>query len=39
MEESKNTNSHNKWLDEIHLTKDGGVIKRIYKYGEEDVLP
>jgi len=31
--------SHKKWLDEIHLTKDGGVIKRIYKLGEEDVLP
>ena len=28
-----------KWLDEIHLTKDGGVIKRIYRYGEEDITP
>ena len=25
-------------MDEIHLTKDGGVIKRIYKFGE-DPLP
>ena len=25
-----------KWLDEIHLTKDGGVIKRIYRHGELD---
>lgn len=28
-----------KWLDEIHLTSDDGVIKRIYKQGEEDVTP
>lgn len=28
-----------KVLDEIHLTKDGGIIKRIYKFGEEDILP
>ena len=24
-----------KWVDEIHLTKDGGVIKRIFKRGDE----
>lgn len=29
----------NKWLDQIHLTSDSGVIKRIYKFGEEDILP
>jgi hypothetical protein len=34
MVEDKNQSSH-KWLDEIHLTKDGGVIKRIYRYGED----
>ncbi len=28
-----------KWIDEIHLTKDSGVIKRIYKKGEDDLLP
>jgi FKBP-type peptidyl-prolyl cis-trans isomerase len=29
-----------KWLDEIHLTKDGGIIKRIYRNGgEEDPCP
>lgn len=27
------------WLDEIHLTKDGGVIKRIYRFGESDSEP
>ena len=31
--------STHKWLDEIHLTKDSGVIKRIYRFGEEEVLP
>jgi peptidylprolyl isomerase len=31
--------STNKWLDEIHLTKDGGVIKRIYRFGEEEIMP
>ena len=25
-----------KWIDEVHLTKDGGVIKRIYRNGESD---
>lgn len=25
-----------KYLDEIHLTKDSGVIKRIYRFGEKD---
>ena len=25
-------------LDEVHLTKDSGVIKRIYRFGEEDGL-
>ena len=25
---------HNKWIDEIYLTKDEGVIKRIYTRGE-----
>ena len=30
MEEQKT----NKWIDEVHLTKDGGVIKRKYKEGE-----
>jgi peptidylprolyl isomerase len=29
-----------KWLDEIHLTKDSGVIKRIYRFGDkESALP
>ena len=28
--------SGSKWLDEIHLTKDSGVIKRIYRQGESD---
>lgn len=25
----------NEWLEEVKLTEDGGVIKRIYAYGEE----
>ena len=28
-----------KWLDEIHLTKNSGVIKRIYRFGEEEIIP
>ena len=35
---STTTASH-KWLDEIHLTKDSGVIKRVYRLGEEDITP
>ena len=31
--------SAKRWVDEIHLTKDSGVIKRIYKFGEEDITP
>jgi peptidylprolyl isomerase len=31
------TQPEHKWLEEIHLTKDGGVIKRIYKRGEDPV--
>lgn len=26
-----------KWIDEVHLTQDGGLIKRIYTKGEEPV--
>jgi peptidylprolyl isomerase len=29
----------NKWIDEIHLTQDGGLIKRIYRNGEEELCP
>ena len=29
----------NKWIDEIHLTQDGGIIKRIYKKGESGACP
>jgi hypothetical protein len=31
--------TNKKWLDEIHLTQDSGVIKRIYRFGEEDITP
>lgn len=31
------TQPAHKWIDEIHLTKDGGVIKRIYTNGEDPV--
>lgn len=31
--------TNNKWLDEIHLTNDGGVIKRIYVKGDENTNP
>ena len=31
--------SGSKWLDEIHLTKNSGVIKRIYRFGEEEIIP
>jgi len=33
------SSSSNKWIDEIHLTKDSGVIKRIYRMGEGEVVP
>jgi len=25
----------NHWLEEVALTEDGGVVKRIYQYGDE----
>ena len=36
MEDSK---QKSEYIDEIHLTNDGGVIKRMVKEGEEDCVP